>query len=114
VTAARVFEALFAAAVLVAALVLFGTAAGRLGRHAIVAATAMLGAAAVVGWVVFALDPDERVGIAAGGLTACALAAAAAAGRDRQRAARHGGAGCGRDAPARRGRARGGRRRRRA
>ena len=77
-TAARFFEALFAAAVLLTALVLFGTAAGRLGRRAIVAATGVVGAAAAAGWIVFALDPDERVGVAAGGLTACTLAAAAA------------------------------------
>ena len=76
--AADVFPALFAAGVVVAALVLAGAAAGRVPRRGVLAVAGLLGVLAAAAWVAFALDVDETVGLAAGGLTACVLAAAAA------------------------------------
>src|SRR5438093_3195024 len=71
---AEVLEAVFAGAVLL----LFGSAAavllGRVSRDSLLALGALVSAAAAAAWVVFALDPNSEIGVAAGGLTVCAAA----------------------------------------
>ena len=76
--AEQIFPALFAAGVVVAAATLAGAATRRLPRAAVFGAVVLLGVLATVAWVSFALDPGETLGLAAGGVTACLLAAAAA------------------------------------
>lgn len=73
----QILEALFAAGILVAAGTLGLIAWGVAGRTAAAAAATLTGAGAVAAWVVFALDPSDAHGLAAGGLTACCLAALA-------------------------------------
>ena len=70
---ADVLELVFAGAVLV----VFGSAAatvlGRFSRRALLALGVLVSAAALAGWVVFALEPSRDLGVAAGGLTVCAV-----------------------------------------
>jgi hypothetical protein len=73
----RILEALFAAGVLVAAGTLGLIAWGLAGRAAAAIASTAVGAAAAAAWIVFALDPGDEHGLAAGGLTACLVAALA-------------------------------------
>ena len=65
-------ELVFAGAVLV----VFGSAAailvGRLSRRGLVALGVLLSAAALGGWVAFALEPSRDLGVAAGGISVCA------------------------------------------
>src|SRR5215211_5712443 len=75
--AAEIFAVVFAAGAVLAALALAGAATRRLPRRALLAAVGVLGLAAAAAWVAFALDPVLELGLAAGGLTACVLAAAA-------------------------------------
>jgi hypothetical protein len=69
---AEVLELVFAGAVVV----VFGTAVaavfGRVPRSTLVALAGIVGAAAAVAWVVFALDPSRELAVAAGGITVCA------------------------------------------
>jgi hypothetical protein len=69
-------DLVFAAGVVVAALALAGAALRLAARWALNLATALEALAAVAGWVVFALRHDRPLAVAAGGLSACALAAA--------------------------------------
>ena len=73
----ELFEALFAAGVLVAAVTLGLIAWGIAGRAAAAVAATLTGGAAAAAWTVFALDPREELGLAAGGLSATFLAALA-------------------------------------
>jgi hypothetical protein len=73
----RILEALFAAGVLVVAIELALIAWGVAGRATAAIASTAVGATAAAGWVIFALDPGEVHGLAAGGLTVCLLAALA-------------------------------------
>jgi len=73
------FSALFALGVVVAAAALGAALWGRTPRFALVVAAALLGGLTAAAWVAFAIDPGERSALAAGGLTACLLAAGAAA-----------------------------------
>lgn len=70
----------FAVAIVAAAASIAAAAFGRLRPRPLVLLTALLGAASVAGWIVFAFRPERDVGVAAAGLTVTALAEAAAAG----------------------------------
>src|SRR5918994_1274809 len=70
----RIFEVLFAAGVATSALALLA-AARRLSRRLVVGAAGTLALAAIAAWVAFALEPEERLALAAAGLTTCFLAA---------------------------------------
>jgi hypothetical protein len=71
-------DLIFAGGVVVAAFVLAGAALRR-ASTAVLASSVVLEACAAVGiWVAFALRHDRPLAVAAGGLTACALAAGAA------------------------------------
>jgi hypothetical protein len=74
------FDALFAAALVVAALALAGAAVRLLTPFVLGALATLVSAGAVAGWVAFALKHDHprELAVAAGGLTASALVAAAA------------------------------------
>jgi len=78
VDATTVFEALFAAAIVVAAAALVGSITGRAGRRLLVPAVALLTAGAVGAWVAFALDPSDELALAAAGITVAVVAAIAA------------------------------------
>jgi len=71
-----IFDVLFAAAAVLTALVLAGTGLRLLAPVVAAAEAALVSVAAVAGWVVFALKPGhpKELGVAAGGLTAAALA----------------------------------------
>jgi hypothetical protein len=78
VSLTTIADLIFAGGVVLAALAPVGAALQRV-RAPVLAATAILEGAAAVGvWVAFALRHDRALAVAAGGLTACALAAAAA------------------------------------
>jgi hypothetical protein len=62
----------FAAAVVVAGAAVAATMAGRAPRRVLAGLAALLGIAAAVAWIVFALDTDSGTAVAAGGLTLCA------------------------------------------
>ncbi|MDX6478923.1 MAG: hypothetical protein QOG29_1510, partial [Gaiellaceae bacterium] len=68
----------FAAAAVAAALALGAAALGRASRSVLYGLAGLAAVGAIVAWVVFALGPTRALGISAGGLTVCALAAAAA------------------------------------
>jgi len=70
----------FAISIVLAAIAIAGAALGRISQRAVhgVAATVALGA--VVGWILFALDPRAELAVPAAGLTTSLLAAAAAIG----------------------------------
>jgi len=74
------FDIVFAVGVVGAASVVVAAAANSLARVAALGATALAGAAAVAAWVAFALRPahPRELAVAAGGLTASAVACAAA------------------------------------
>ena len=71
-------DLIFAAGVVLAALTLTGAALHVASKAVLVSATVLEAAAAVGIWVAFALRHDRPLAVAAGGLTACALAAGAA------------------------------------
>ena len=73
----RILEALFAAGVFLAAGDLAAIAWGLAGRAAAAVVSTALGTAAAAAWAVFALDPRDELALAAGGLTACLVAALA-------------------------------------
>lgn len=73
----RILEALFAAGVLAAAGTLGLIAWGVAGRTTAAVAATLTGVGAAAAWAVFALDPGEERALAAGGLTACSVAALA-------------------------------------
>ena len=68
-------EILFAASIVVTAIVLAGAALGRIGVRVIAIVSGSLCAAATAAWVAFALDPERNLAISAAGITACVLAA---------------------------------------
>jgi hypothetical protein len=78
VSAATIAEIVFAAAVVLAAVGLAAAAVERAGKTALVALTAVLGAAAAASWVLFALHPSRERGVSAAGTTAAAVIGAAA------------------------------------
>ena len=69
----EVFEAVFAGAVVVVFASVAGALLGRVPRSVLYALTWLVAAAAVAAWVTFALDPSQALGVAAGGLTVCAV-----------------------------------------
>ena len=69
----EVFEAVFAGAVVVVFASVVGALLGRVSRSVLYALTWLVAAAAVAAWVTFALDPSQALGVAAGGLTVCAV-----------------------------------------
>jgi hypothetical protein len=71
-------DLLFAGGVVVAALALAGAAFQRVSASLLMSAFVVEATAAVGVWVAFALRHDRALAVAAGGLTACALAAGAA------------------------------------
>ncbi|HEY3550675.1 MAG TPA: hypothetical protein VGK69_06465 [Gaiellaceae bacterium] len=71
-------DLIFAAGVVLAALALASAALHRAPKPLLVSATVLEAAAAVGIWVAFALRHDRPLAVAAGGLTACTLAAGAA------------------------------------
>jgi hypothetical protein len=71
-------DLIFAGGVVLAALTLAGAALRRAPAVLLVSATVLEAAAAVGTWVAFALRHDRPLAVAAGGLTACTLAAGAA------------------------------------
>ena len=71
-------DLLFAGGVLIAALALAGAVFRRASSSLLMAAFVLEAVAAVGVWVAFALRHDRSLAVAAGGLTACALAAGAA------------------------------------
>jgi hypothetical protein len=75
-----VFDIVFAAGIVVAALALSGVAFRLLPRGALVALAALELGAALAGWIFFALRHahERELAVAAGGLTACLVAACAA------------------------------------
>jgi hypothetical protein len=72
-----VFDIVFAAGVVVAAVALAGATLRLLPRVVLGALTTLAFGAAVAGWVFYALRHDRQLAIAAGGLTGCTFAAAA-------------------------------------
>jgi hypothetical protein len=72
-----VFDIVFAAGVVVAAVALAGAALRLLPRAVLATLTALAFGAAIAAWVVYALRHDRALGIAAAGLTGCAAAASA-------------------------------------
>jgi hypothetical protein len=73
------FDVLFAAAAAVAALALGAAALRKAPAWLLVALTALVSAAAVGAWIADALRHDRELAVAAGGMSACALAVAGAA-----------------------------------
>ena len=71
-------DLIFAGGVVLAALALAGAALHRASRPLLASATVLEAAAALGVWVAFALRHDRPLAVAAGGLTACTLAAGAA------------------------------------
>ena len=69
----EVFEAVFAGAVVVVFASVAGALLGRVPRSVLHALTWLVAAAAVAAWVTFALEPSQALGVAAGGLTVCAV-----------------------------------------
>ena len=72
-----VFDIVFAAGVVAAAVALAGAALRRLPRSVLVILTALTCGAAVAAWVAYAFRHDRELAVAAGGLTGSALATAA-------------------------------------
>ncbi|MEX0674966.1 MAG: hypothetical protein WD981_05120 [Gaiellaceae bacterium] len=73
----RILETLFAAGVVVAAGTLGLIAWGVVGRATAAVAATLTGAGAATAWAAFGLDPSDEYALAAGGLTACFVAALA-------------------------------------
>ncbi|MGH2921346.1 MAG: hypothetical protein ACRDKU_04680 [Gaiellaceae bacterium] len=65
----------FAAGILLAAGTLAAAAIERAGPRTVAAMSVLLGAAATIAWVAFALEPSRDAAVVAAGLTACLLAA---------------------------------------
>jgi hypothetical protein len=74
----RAFEIAFAVGVVLAAATLAAALLGSPRAKLLTAAALAVALAAVGAWAAFALDPGERLALAAGGLTVAAVAAAAA------------------------------------
>jgi len=74
------FEIVFAIGVVVAAVALAGAAFDFVGRRALIAAAAAVGAGAVAAWVAFAFEPSTGLAIVGTGLLACELAVVGALG----------------------------------
>jgi hypothetical protein len=72
-----VFDIVFAAGVVVAAVALAGAALRLLSSTVLAVLTALTFGAAVAAWIAFALRPDRELAVAAAGLSACALVSAA-------------------------------------
>jgi hypothetical protein len=72
-----IFEILFAVGVVIASAALAGAAFRLAERTLLLGATASIGAAAVAGWIAFAVRPGRELAVSAGGLTGAAVAAAA-------------------------------------
>jgi hypothetical protein len=68
----EVLELVFAGAVVVVFASAVAAIFGRVSRSTLVPLGAIVAAAALVGWVVFALEPSGELAVAAGGLTVCA------------------------------------------
>jgi uncharacterized membrane protein YjjP (DUF1212 family) len=79
VAVTTLFDLLFAAATVVAALALAGAAFRLLARPVLGALALLVSGGAVAGWVLYALrrTHPRELAVAAGGLTACAVAGAA-------------------------------------
>jgi len=69
---AEVLELVFAVAVVVVFASGVAAVYARVSRTTLVACAALIGAAAAVAWISFALDPSREVAVTAGGLTVCA------------------------------------------
>jgi len=69
---ADVLELVFAAAVVVVFSSAVGAVFERVSRPTLLALAGIVGAAAAVAWVVFALEPSRELAVAAGGITVCA------------------------------------------
>jgi hypothetical protein len=78
VDAVRILEIVFAAGAVVALATLGVALLGAAKAKLLVAAATVVALAAAAAWVAFALDPGDRLALAAGGLTVAAVAAAAA------------------------------------
>lgn len=83
VAVATGFSIGFAAALLVAGLAFYAAANGRLARRTATIAAALMGSAAVAAWIALAFEPELALGVAAAGLTGCALSMFAAVGLSR-------------------------------
>lgn len=70
---AEILELLLAGAVVVIFASTVAALFGRISRPGLLALSALLAAATAAGWVLFALEPDRELAVAAGGLTVCAL-----------------------------------------
>src|SRR5689334_5988778 len=77
-TATTIFEVLFAAGVVVAAVALAASLGGYVGRKPLLGVSVGLGALAAAAWVTTALQPSRSLAVAAAGLTGCMLTALAA------------------------------------
>ena len=75
-----ILQVAFAISIVLAAIALVGAALDRLSERFIFGITAAIGAGALAGWVLFALDPRAELAVPAAGLTTSLLAAAAAIG----------------------------------
>src|SRR5205823_8611309 len=65
----------FAVGVLVVGSAIAGALSGRVARRVLVGIAGLVGLAAVGGWIVFALEVERGIAVAAGGLTVCFAAA---------------------------------------
>src|SRR4051794_29750640 len=72
-----VFDIVFAAGIVVAAIALGGAALRLLSRSALTALVTLIFGAAVAAWVAFALRHDRELAVAAAGLTVCVFVGAA-------------------------------------
>ena len=77
---ADLFQILFAASVGVAALTLAAAWLGRISQRVIQVVVLVLGATAVAGWIVYALDPKRDLAVPALGLSVSTLIALSALG----------------------------------
>src|SRR6185436_16340482 len=68
----------FAISIVLAAVALVGAALDRLSERVVFGITTAIGAGALAGWVLFALDPQAELAVAAAGLTTSLLVAVAA------------------------------------
>jgi hypothetical protein len=78
VNEADILQVAFAISIVLAGIALAGAALDRLSERAVFGITAAIGAGALAGWVLFALDPRAELAVAAAGLTTSLLAASGA------------------------------------
>src|ERR1051325_10262984 len=69
---AGALELVFAAAVVAVFASAVAAVFDRVSRSTLLGLAGVVGAAAAVGWVVFALEPSRELAVAAGGITVCA------------------------------------------